>query len=212
MKIIRRPFVSQNPFYIRCMNTDLILKTISKYITFTEEETQFYLSFLRHKKIRRKQFLYQEGDVCKYTTFVNKGCLRTYAIDNNGTEHVFQFAIEGWWMGDIESLKNGTPTLMNTDALEDSDIIMISKVDMDVIYEKIPKYEHFSRMILENAYIAHQQRILQNICFTAAERYHYFLEKYPQLSIRIPQNQIASYLGITPEFFSKMKGQVLREK
>ena len=194
------------------MNTDLILETISKYITFTEEETKLYLSFLRHKKIRRKQFLYQEGDICKYTTFVNSGCLRTYAIDNNGTEHVFQFAIEGWWMGDIESLKNGTPTLMNTDALEDADILMISKEDMEVIYEKIPKYEHFSRMILENAYIAHQQRILQNICFTAAQRYQYFLEKYPQLSMRIPQNQIASYLGITPEFFSKMKAQVLREK
>lgn len=194
------------------MNTDLILGTLSKYITFTDEETKLYLSLLRHKKIRRKQFLYQEGDICKYTSFVNNGCLRTYAIDKNGAEHVFQFAIEGWWIGDIESLKNGTPTLMNTDALEDADILMISKEDMDIIYERIPKYEHFSRMILENAYIAHQQRILQNICFTAAERYQYFLEKYPQLSMRIPQNQIASYLGITPEFFSKMKGQVFREK
>lgn len=194
------------------MNTALILESISKYITFTEEETAFFLSLLRHKRMRRKQFLYQEGDICKYTTFVNKGCLRTYAIDKNGAERIFQFATEGWWIGDIESLKNETPTLMNTDALEDSEILMISKADMDLLYEKIPKYEHYSRMILENAYIAHQQRILQNICFTAAERYQYFLEKYPQLSTRIPQNQIASYLGITPEFFSKMKGQVLREK
>ena len=101
---------------------------------------------------------------------------------------------------------------MNTDALEDSEILMISKHDMDLLYEKIPKYEHFSRMILENAYIAHQQRILQNICFSAAQRYEYFLEKYPQLSSRIPQNQIASYLGITPEFFNKMKSHALREK
>ena len=194
------------------MNTELILETISRYITFTKEETDFFLSLLRQKKIRRKQFLYQEGDVCKYITFVNKGCLRTFAIDKSGIEHVFQFAIEGWWIGDIESLKNETPTMMNTDALEDSEILMISKYDMDLLYEKIPKYEHFSRMILENAYIAHQQRILQNICFSAAQRYEYFLEKYPQLSTRIPQNQIASYLGITPEFFSKMKSHALREK
>ncbi len=191
------------------MNTDLILKTISQYITFTKEETKFFLSLLRQKKIRKKQFLYQEGDICKYTTFVNNGCLRTYAIDNSGTDHVFQFATEGWWIGDIESLKNQTPTMMNTDALEDSEIIMISKQDMDLLYEKVPKYERFSRMILENAYIAHQQRILHNACFSAYERYQHFLEKYPEWNARIPQNQIASYLGITPEFFSKMKSQAL---
>lgn len=189
------------------MNTDLILKTISQYITFTKGETEFFLSLLRQKKIRKKQFLYQEGDICKYTTFVNEGCLRTYAIDNSGTERVFQFATEGWWIGDIESLKNGTPTMMNTDALEDSEILMISKTDMELLYEKIPKYEHYSRMILENAYIAHQQRILHNICFPAAERYRLFTQKYPQWVERLPQNQIASYLGITPEFFSKMKSQ-----
>ena len=200
-----------NLLYFRQMNTSLILKTISKYITFTENETVLFLSILREKKIRRKQFLYQEGDICKYTTFVNKGCLRTYAIDNNGPEHVFQFATEGWWIGDIESLKNQTLTMMNTDALEDSEILLISKTDMDQLYEKIPKYEHFSRMILENAYIAHQQRILHNVCFSAAERYQYFIEKYPDWNARIPQNQIASYLGITPEFFSKMKSQVMKE-
>jgi CRP-like cAMP-binding protein len=194
------------------MNTSLILESISRYITFTEEETAFFVSLLRHKKMRKKQFLYQEGDICRYTTFVVEGCLRTYAIDKNGTERIFQFATEGCWIADIESLKNETPTLMNTDALEDSEILMISKQDMEMIYDKIPKYEHFSRMILENAYIAHQQRILQNICFTAAERYEHFLRKFPELSLRVPQNQIASYLGITPEFFSKMKGQVWRAK
>ncbi|HUZ62015.1 MAG TPA: Crp/Fnr family transcriptional regulator [Hanamia sp.] len=207
-----KTFTHNKLLYIRKMKTDLILDTISKYITFTEEEIPFFLSLLREKKIRKKQFLYQEGDICKYTTFVNKGCLRTYAIDNNGTEHVFQFATEGWWIGDIESLKNQTPTMMNTDALEDSEILLISKTDMDLLYEKIPKYEHFSRMILENAYIAHQQRILHNVCFSATERYQYFIEKYPEWNLRIPQNQIASYLGITPEFFSKMKSQFLREK
>lgn len=191
------------------MNTSLILKTISKYVTFTEHETALFVSILREKKIKRKQFLYQEGDFCKYTTFVNKGCLRTYAIDHNGTEHVFQFATEGWWIGDLESLKNNTPTMMNTDAIEDSEILLISKTDTEMLYEKIPKYEHYLRILLENAYIAHQQRILHNICFSAAERYQYFIEKYPDWNARIPQNQIASYLGITPEFFSKMKSQAL---
>ncbi len=190
------------------MNSDPILKTISQYISFTKGETEFFLSLFREKKIKKKQFLYQEGDVCKYTTFVNKGCLRTYAIDNSGTERVFQFATEGWWIGDIESLKNQTPTMMNTDALEDSEILLISRTDMDILYKRIPKYEHYSRMILENAYISHQQRILHNICFSAAERYGYFAQKYPEWMERLPQNQIASYLGITPEFFSKMKSRI----
>ena len=193
------------------MNSKLILEAVYKHITLNQEEEEFFLSLLRQKKIRKKQFLYQEGDVCKYTTFVNKGCLRTYVIDKNGIEHVFQFATEGWWIGDMESLKTQMPTMMNVDALEDSEIIMISNDDMALLYERVPKYEHFSRMILENAYISHQQRILQNICYTALERYNYFIKKYPWLPGRLPQHQIASYLGITPEFFSKIKSEASKK-
>lgn len=194
------------------MNTDLILSSISRHITFTEEESKYYLSILKPRRIKKRQYLLQEGDINRYTTFVVNGCLRSFVVDKNGTEHVFQFAVEGWWMADLASLNTQTPSMMNVDALEDTDILMISKEDMDEFYIKVPKYEHFSRIILENAFVAHQTRIMQNICYTAAERYQYFCEKYPNLIQRIPQIQIASYLGITPEFLSKLRKQLLLKK
>ena len=194
------------------MNTDLLLQSIAKYISFTEEETNIYLSILKSRKIKKRQYLLQEGDINRYTTFVVTGCLRSFVVDKNGTEHVFQFATEGWWMADMASLNTQTPSIMNVDALEDSEILMISKEDMDDFYIKVPKYEHFSRIILENAFVAHQTRIMQNICFTATERYQYFCDKYPYLVQRVPQIQIASYLGITPEFLSKLRKQLLIKK
>lgn len=194
------------------MDHDLLLQSISKHITLNKEEIDLLVSILKPRRVRKRQYLLQEGDVNKYTTFVNKGCLRSFVVDKNGTEHVFQFAVEGWWIGDLLSLNTQTPSIMNVDALEDSEVLLISKQDLDEFYIKVPKYEHYNRVILENAFIAHQTRIMQNICFTAAERYEYFKIKYPFLLNRIPQTQIASYLGITPEFFSKMRKQLLRQK
>lgn len=194
------------------MNTDLLLKSITNHILLDETESELLVSFFKHWKIRKKHFLFQENDICKYTSFVLSGCLRSYAIDENGVEHVFQFATEGWWMNDMYSFNNQIPSMMNADALEDSEILMISKEDQEELYRKIPQYERYSRIILENAFIAHQQRILQNICFPAVGRYQSFLEKYPALAQRLPQTQIASYLGITPEFLSKMRSQLLKEK
>lgn len=192
------------------MESNLLLSSISKHIHLTDSEQEFLLSLFKPRKIRKRQYLLQDGDVCKYTAFVNKGCLRSFIIDKDGVEHVFQFAPEGWWTGDIQSFKTQTPSLLNIDALEDSELLMIAKSDMDLLYEKVPKYERFSRLILENAFITHQERILQSICFTAAERYTHFNQKYPSLAQRLPQTQIASYLGLTPEFLSKLRKQLLK--
>ena len=193
------------------MATDMLLQYIQKHIELTAEESTLYLSLFKHRKIKKRQFLFQEGDVCRYTSFVVKGCLRSFGIDKNGVEHVFQFAVENWWIGDLESFNRQTPSLLNVDALEDSEILMISREDSDLLYKTIPKYEHFTRILMENAFIAHQQRIIQNSCFSAAERYRFFKEKYPFFLQRLPQAQIASYLGVTPEFFSKMRSQLLKE-
>lgn len=194
------------------MNTELLINSISKHITLDQKEIELLLSIVKFRKIRKRQYLLQEGDVNRYNTFVSKGCLRSYVVDKNGTEHVFQFAVEGWWIGDILSMNTQTPSIMNVDALEDSELLLISKEDMDNFYMRVPKYEHYSRVILENAFIAHQARIMQSICFSAAERYEYFKEKYPFLLQRIPQIQIASYLGITPEFFSKLRKDLIKNK
>ena len=194
------------------MNTELLLQSIAKHITLSADEINYFVSLLKHRRIRKRQYLLQEDDVCKYTAFVISGCLRSYCVDKNGTEHIFQFAPEGWWMGDVHSFKTQEPSRMNIDALEDSELFLISKEDMDSFYASVPKYERFSRIILENAFVTHQERIMQSICFTAAERYDYFCNKYPFLAQRLPQTHIASYLGITPEFLSKLRKQIAKEK
>jgi CRP-like cAMP-binding protein len=187
------------------MDTDLILQSISKHIQLDEAETDYFLSLLQVKKLKRKEFLLKQGDISKTENFIVKGCLRTYTIDNNGNEHILMFGIEGWWVGDLYSFLTQNPTNYFIDALEDCDILQISKTNLDNLYEKVPKFDRFFRIILQNAFITQQNRINQNLSFTAEQRYHEFLKKYPHLEQRISQKQIAAYLGITPVFLSMLR-------
>jgi CRP-like cAMP-binding protein len=187
---------------------ELILQHISKYIQLTEEENDYFISVLQVKRLRKKQYLVQEGDVCRFETFVNKGCLRAYYVDEKGQEHIAQFAIEGWWISDMYSFFTGTPAHLNVDALEDSEFFCIDKASHEELLLQVPKFERFFRIILQNAYVAHQQRIIANMSKTAEERYLEFLERYPQLEQRVPQHQVASYLGITPESLSRIRKQL----
>jgi CRP-like cAMP-binding protein len=187
---------------------DLILQNIARYIQLTPEETDFFISVLQIKKLRKKQYLFQEGDVCRYETFVNKGCLRTYHIDEKGQEHVAQFAIEEWWISDMYSFLISTPARLNVDAMEDAELLCIDKPSLEELYLRVPKFERFFRIILQNAFIAHQQRIIANMSKSAEERYLEFLERYSELEQRVPQHQIASYLGITPESLSRIRKQL----
>jgi CRP-like cAMP-binding protein len=150
----------------------------------------------------------QEGDVCRFETFVNKGCLRAYHIDEKGQEHIAQFAIEGWWISDMYSFLTATPARFNVDALEDSELLCIDKLSLEELYIQVPKFERFFRIILQNAFIAHQQRIIANMSKTVEEHYLDFMNYYSQLEQRVPQHQVASYLGITPESLSRIRRQL----
>jgi CRP-like cAMP-binding protein len=187
---------------------DLILQNISKHIQLTQEETDYFTSVLQIKRLRKKQYLIQEGVVSRYESFVNKGCLRSYYIDEKGQEHIAQFAIEGWWIGDMYSFLTSTPARLNVDALEDSELLCIDKPSLEELYLQIPKFERFFRIILQNAFIAHQQRIIANMSKSAEERYLDFIKRYPHLEQRVPQHQVASYLGITPESLSRIRKQL----
>lgn len=187
------------------MSEDAIIKSINQYIQLNDVETNYFLSLLYPKTIKRKEYLLRPNDVCKYESFITKGCLRSYTIDDTGIEHIVMFAVENWWTGDLYSFLTQTPCSFIIDALEDTEVLQISKDNLEKLYEKVPKFERFFRIILQNAFVAQQQRINQNLSFTAAERYLYFIKKYPQLEQRIPQKQVASYLGITPEFLSMIR-------
>jgi len=187
------------------MNTDLIIQNISRHIHLDKTERAFFISLLETKKLKRKEFLLKQGNICKTENFIVKGCLRTYTIDDNGFEHIVMFGIEDWWVGDLYSFLTQNPATYFIDALEDTEILQISKVNLDKLYERVPKFERFFRLILQNAVIAQQQRINQSLSYTAEQRYLDFIKKYPQLEQRLSQKQVSAYLGITPVFLSMLR-------
>jgi len=193
------------------MSEEPIIKNISQHIQLDDGEADYFLSLLQPRTIKRKEYLLRPNEVCKYESFITKGCLRTYTIDNTGLEHIVMFAVEEWWTGDLYSFLTQTPGNFIIDALEDTDLLQISKDDLEKLYECVPKFERFFRLILQNAFVAQQQRINHNLSFTAEERYLYFIKKYPQLEQRLPQKQVAAYLGITPEFLSMIRRKLARK-
>lgn len=189
--------------------SELILQNISKHITLTDEEKDYFISILQPKKLRRRQYLVQAGEPCRYECFINKGCLRQYYIDAKGLERILSFAIEDYWMSDMYGLITGQPALTNIDALEDCELILIDKNAFEELLIRVPKFERFFRIILQRAFVSHQRRIIENISLQADERYCRFVERYPALEQRLPQKQIAAYLGITPESLSRIRRQRL---
>lgn len=169
------------------------------------------MSLLQPKSYKRKQFLLQDGDVCKYSTFVIKGCLRGFTIDQNGFEHVLNFAPVGWWIADMYSLLTQKPGILNIESLEDTEVLLLSKSRQEKLYHDIPQFERFFRIITENSLVSYQQRLIDNLSLTAEERYHNFCRRYPTLINNLPKKQIASYIGVTPEFFSRMQHNMLKK-
>jgi CRP-like cAMP-binding protein len=191
---------------------DLILNNISGYIHLDEKEKAFFVSLLKPMKLKRKQMLLEEGEICRFSSFVINGCLRGFSVDENGFEHVLNFAPQNWWIADMYSLITQKPGVLNIDALEDTEILTLSKVNQEELYVKVPVFERFFRIIIENSLVTYQQRLLDNLSLTAEERYNNFCKRYPTLITRLPSKQIAAYIGVTPEFFSKMKHHMLMKK
>ncbi|QIP13049.1 Crp/Fnr family transcriptional regulator [Spirosoma aureum] len=191
---------------------DPILAHVGQYIQLEPAETDYFTSLLKYKLLRKRQYLVQAGDVCKFDSFVLKGCLRTYFVDDRGDEHVVQFAVENWWTGDLYSFLTQSPAAYNTDALEDSELLQIDQASMDELYERVPKFERFFRILSQRAFVAAEQRVIATISQTAEERYRHFIERYPGIDQRVPQHLIASYLGFTPEFLSRIRKQMATRK
>ncbi len=181
-------------------------------IDLSPEQSDWIRSLSVVKKLRKHQYLLQEGDICKQHAFVTKGCLRSYSVDDNGMEHITKFAVEHWWIADRDSLLSGEPAKLNIDAVEDSEVVLIPKMDFDLICQQIPAFNGMVNNLLQSAYNASQNRVLANISLSASEKYEYFLQRHPDLALRIPQGMIASYLGISPETLSRVRNQVMSRK
>jgi CRP-like cAMP-binding protein len=191
---------------------DILRAHILKRVPLTNEEFTLATRFFVPKKIRKKQFLLQAGDICKYIAFVSQGCLRSYSVDDKGEEHIVQFAIEDWWISDLESFLTHRRATCNIDALEDSEVFLIDKASLDKLYNAVPKCERFFRLLFEGGYTAALTRISDSISSSAEDRYLHFLKTYPQLVQRVPQSQIASYLGITPQSLSRIRKELSEKK
>ena len=193
--------------YQQQMEFDLILQNVKKHIQLDKAEEEFFISLLDKKKLRKKSFLLRQDEICKTENFITKGCVRMYTIDEKGMEHVIFFGVEDWWISDLYSFLTRTPSNYFIDALEDTEVLQLTKSKLDSLYEQVPKFERFFRILLQNAFIAQQNRINQNLSFTAEQRYEDFIKRFPQLEQRISQKQVAAYLGMTPVFLS-----ILRKK
>ncbi|TPG32966.1 Crp/Fnr family transcriptional regulator [Flavobacterium pectinovorum] len=187
------------------MTQDIVLKNIAKHISLDENEIPYFLSILKEKKYPKKSVILKEGEICKTINFVQSGTLRAFYRDSQGKESTIMFAVSDWWITDMSCFINQQPAMLNIETLEESLILHLQKEDLDDLYIKIPKFERFFRIIMQNAYIREQLRVIQNLSLSAEQRYHIFLDKYPQVAKQVTQKQIASYLGITPEFLSMIR-------
>ncbi len=185
----------------------LFSESLRKHLAFTDDEIQLILERGKIKKFKRGQFIINEGSVIRKTHFILEGSLIAYFIDADAQEHMIQFGIEGWWISDIHSYTLGGPAKYNVQALESGILIEISFDDMQWLYQNIPALEKYFLIITQRAFAGFQERIVNNLCLSAEERYEAFKNKYPKIELRFPQKWIASYLGMSAEFLSKIKNK-----
>jgi CRP-like cAMP-binding protein len=159
------------------------------------------------RKLRKRQYLLQEGEVCHYNCFIVKGCLRLYRVGEDGTEHILRFAVENWWISDRESYNTGNPSKSNIDALENCEVILIDKPAFVDLTTTIPRFRNFTEMLKARSFDASQNRILSNISYTAEEKYQNFITSFPDIFNRVPLHMTASYLGVSRETLSRVRTQ-----
>lgn len=191
--------------------SNFFIDYINKYVALTKEEEGRLLSKISYRKYLKGQFVVQQGDVCKNSGFVISGCTRTFFVDENGEEHIVMFSMENWWASEIGSFVTQTPSDYNVQCIENTELIQLSYENQEELFKVIPKLERFFRLVLEKAFVESQRRIVNSFSLTAREQYVQFKVQYPKLEQRIPQYMVASYLGITKEFLSKIKNQLTPE-
>ncbi len=190
------------------MTTKPLTDYFEKYLPLNDKEKSIVEEAFKERSVKRRQFILQKGDICKHHTFVVEGCFRMYMVDEKGKEHNLQFAIENWWITDIGSFYSEEPSQLYIEAIENSIVLQLKKEDQVKFFDDSLKFNQIFRIITENALVSAQRRILQNISSTAEERYLDFSKRYPHFFNRISNVQIASYLGVTPEFLSTIRNKI----
>jgi CRP/FNR family transcriptional regulator, cyclic AMP receptor protein len=190
---------------------DQINSHVTKCTNLSAEELAYFNSILEYRSVPKKTSLLHEGDVCNFEAYINKGCVRSYYIDENGFEVILQFAIEDWWVSDIASFQNHEPSNMFIETLEDCELLILSPQTKEALMEKVPKLERVFRLMVQRNLAVLQSRLFKTIATSAREKYLDFLKRYPTIPQRVAQHYIASYLGISPEFLSKVRTKMAKK-
>lgn len=191
---------------------DVLIAHIEEKVSLSEKDKELLHHFFVPKKLRKKQYLLQEGDVCKNLAFISKGLLRTYNVDDKGDEHMSVFGWEGWWLSDFNSFLTGEPGIFNIDAIENSEVLLLSRTKYEEITLAIPIMDRYFRILYQNSIVTKERRLMSSITDTAEEKYLRLKESTPEIIERIPQNLIASYLGLVPETLSRIKKNIATRK
>ena len=186
----------------------LIINNVSRFIELTDLEKHRFISLLKEITIKKKDFLLQEGDVAKYEYFITKGCVKAYTSDMAGTQHISMFGIEDYWTTDMASFISKEPSCSFIEALEDTELLAISKTNYELLFKEIPQFERFYRILYQRSLMNYIQRTNHGISLTAEERYLRFREQNPSIINRIRQKDLAAYIGVTPEFMSMIKSKI----
>ncbi len=183
---------------------------ISRFVSLTPEELSVVENCMQLQEIPKKTILLNAGDVCNFEAYVLKGCIREYFIDHKGQELTLEFAVEDWWVSDITSFENQTPSIMYIETLEDCELLVLSRAAKDELLARVPKLERMFRLMIQRHLSVLQKRLFRTVSYTAMDKFEQFLRRYPSLPQRVPQHYIASYLGITPEFLSKLRKRQMK--
>lgn len=189
---------------------EILLHNLNDKITLTPDEQEIVKSYFIPKKLKKKQFLLQEGDIANRLAFVEKGALYSYSTGANGVQHVIQFAFEGWWIGDLYSFFTKEPSKLNIEVLEECELLLLEQAQQQALLKKIPPFETYTRILYQNAYVALQKRVESTIGLSAEEKYNRLLEQHSFIATRVPLHLIASWLGVAPETLSRIRKQMAR--
>lgn len=190
---------------------ELLLKNIARHVSLSPEEKERLSSLFEVRRYTARSSLLEAGSVSYNSYFVLSGILRSYTMDDHLVEHTISFATTNWWISDMYSFLSGQPGNVYIDVIEDALVLVLCRQQQLELFDEIPKLERYFRILIENSLVANQQRLMDNLSLSAEERYEKFCKRFPEIKHRIAQKHIASYLGITPEFFSKMKKELLRK-
>ena len=194
------------------MDYELLKAYFSRHVDLTSSELTFICENYQKKNVAKGEYILRKGEICRFEGFVVSGCFKIYMIDMQGNEKILYFAAEDWWIMEIDSFTNQIGSRLNVQAIEDSIILFITKTAKERLYEEIPKVERLFRIMSQKAVVAWQRRLVRNHTMNAEQRYHHFITSYPEIALRVTNKQIASYLGITQEFVSKIRKKRLKKK